>query len=1069
MDDLLHHAQQLASQASTPIAQPIEGRVAYVVNQGHRASSGNTQQLAEALNQHGFETLCMVRPGWPWDEIEGDDQIAPESNINGVRYLHSTLPSSALGNLRTTLEATVEKLIRLLRIYRPAVVLAETAGVGLPAWIAAKRLGLAFYALENEKNTSQSNDENLVKKEAEKVIHIQSKKQLSVNEVRNYIYQLFPNLNPRVTLDAEFVGFYEGTNVKRTSWFEANVLGKEKVELCVASDVEIPERKIIAKIIFLDDQNREIEPQLGSLHYSEVYKWFKYLPVYKGDLESANKPIDIVIPEKAINVKISLVNIGNFEISGVKASVLLKDKSLIKSEADLERCVFDFIVNSDDCIAVKSKAIVYGDVSPNVLDGSSIWLTSVVNIVSASRKTVLLLKDNIKTEKVVSNIKKSNNLLIIEPKDIGFTAPLDQQSAASALSMIYSHCPQVTALITRGVDLGYEIQKRKEFTGVFYPYLTDFYEVTEQGFTLVDAKVSKLKEIVLNARSVLFQTEEIHKKIEEIVGYKVDGVRLPPTIPENISEFSKSKKENDGFIHIGYAGKVQPRWGVAELIGEVGKQVAKGKNIKLHIATGKIYGKGKEGSKFVKEINELLKNDFVEIHEDLPREEALSLLSTMDLVWCYRDPHLENSTLELSTKLVETAALGKPCVVYSSKINQNFLGRDYPFLIENPSKISNIIENLEELKAKVKDELKVLSKKVIENYTFSSLRNIISKKIDEDNASSLKGKKIVISGHDLKFVYSYLTHLRRQGAEVGIDPWEWGEQKSASISEHYAEWADYIFCEWGLANAVWHSKNKKNGKKLFVRIHAQEVRKKAEKFGHAIASSKVDKFIFVSPLIREQALELFSWPESKTVVIPNGVKENRFFNPNGETKPILGMVGIVPTTKRLDRALDLLAALNERGWEAKLYCKGHRPEDLPFMRAPGRKQELEYYENLYERIKKNSYLKDYVFFDGWGNDVEQWYRKVDFILSPSDNESFHYALADGVMAGCIPIVWPWEGVELTYPKEWVVNNVATAADYVEKMLTVDNQEAVSVKIENLNFIASKYLEKSVFYKTDLLW
>ncbi|MDH2423764.1 hypothetical protein QD227_19475, partial [Cobetia litoralis] len=71
---------------------------------------------------------------------------------------------------------------------------------------------------------------------------------------------------------------------------------------------------------------------------------------------------------------------------------------------------------------------------------------------------------------VVSNIERHDDLTVIEPRDIGFNAPLDQQAAAEALSLIHAHCSQVTALITRGVDLGYEIQKRKEFTGIFYPY-----------------------------------------------------------------------------------------------------------------------------------------------------------------------------------------------------------------------------------------------------------------------------------------------------------------------------------------------------------------------------------------------------------------------------------------------------------------------------------------------------------------------------------------------------------------------------------------------------------------------
>lgn len=184
MDDLLNHAQQLANQAPTPIIQPIEGRVAYLVNQGHGTANGNTQQLAEALHRQGLETLCMVRPGWPWDaEEKGNDLITPESDINGVRYLYSMLPDNFV-NEQAKLEASVERLMTLLQVYRPAAVLSEVTGVGLAAWIAAKRLGLAFYALQknniyrllNENTTFNTLEyEHFVIKQANKVFNVNSK------------------------------------------------------------------------------------------------------------------------------------------------------------------------------------------------------------------------------------------------------------------------------------------------------------------------------------------------------------------------------------------------------------------------------------------------------------------------------------------------------------------------------------------------------------------------------------------------------------------------------------------------------------------------------------------------------------------------------------------------------------------------------------------------------------------------------------------------------------------------------------------------------------------------------
>lgn len=153
MDYLLKHAQQLAHQASTPIIHPAEGRVAFFLNQGQAAvgSIDGPHQLAETLNQQGLDVLCMVHPGlFGAFETHRDGERAyrtPETVIGGVRYLYSPLPHNAQVDERDSLEAAVQQLIKLLRIYRPSAVLAETSGVGIPAWVAAKRLGLAFYGV----------------------------------------------------------------------------------------------------------------------------------------------------------------------------------------------------------------------------------------------------------------------------------------------------------------------------------------------------------------------------------------------------------------------------------------------------------------------------------------------------------------------------------------------------------------------------------------------------------------------------------------------------------------------------------------------------------------------------------------------------------------------------------------------------------------------------------------------------------------------------------------------------------------------------------------------------------
>ncbi|MGO3699090.1 glycosyltransferase [Halomonas sp. AOP1-B1-8] len=151
MDALLKHATQLANQKAQTIDLPIQRRIAYVVSHGQSyASNGyaiRTQGIAHALNQHGFEALCIVRPGRPWELGADHKSTRPEVNVKGVRYIHRRwLAGEKPKNEIEHLEKSVEYFIELFKVYRPGVVLAASnAIVGLPAWVAAKRLGLPFY------------------------------------------------------------------------------------------------------------------------------------------------------------------------------------------------------------------------------------------------------------------------------------------------------------------------------------------------------------------------------------------------------------------------------------------------------------------------------------------------------------------------------------------------------------------------------------------------------------------------------------------------------------------------------------------------------------------------------------------------------------------------------------------------------------------------------------------------------------------------------------------------------------------------------------------------------------
>ena len=64
-------------------------------------------------------------------------------------------------------------------------------------------------------------------------------------------------------------------------------------------------------------------------------------------------------------------------------------------------------------------------------------------------------------------------------------------------------------------------------------------------------------------------------------------------------------------------------------------------------------------------------------------------------------------------------------------------------------------------------------------------------------------------------------------------------------------------------------------------------------------------------------------------------------------------------------------------------------------------------------------MADGVVFDGFGGDVGAWLRKVGWVISTSDDESFHLAPAEGMASGAVPVVRDWPGADTIYDSHWI--------------------------------------------------
>ncbi|NMP14783.1 FkbM family methyltransferase [Thalassotalea sp. Y01] len=838
---------------------------------------------------------------------------------------------------------------------------------------------------------------------------------------------------------------------------------KFKLTLNLATENELPaEQKVILKCRFFDNNGVPVE-QIATtkLFHSKRYGKFRYFYQDKNTLL-----VDIDFPPEVCFFEYQVIPFSRDR--SLSPSIIMENVAtqFLSSDLDSEAIDYDFANNQFSAFAeqqqvVASRCLIFGDISPNVIDGSSIWLSSISSIMSQVGPTVLLLKDNVDPDKnVLSNIVNAGNLVIVQPKHIGFNAPLTTSSAVKAIKFLDDKIASLKSVVLRGLDVTAAVMDEKAFASRVYPYLTDFYAVDEHGFSVPEEKLAVLPLILNNANTVLTQTCQIRNKLSELTDIAFDSVQLPPSLPADIEDKLIEANVDNSVINIGYAGKVQPGWGVEHLINWSERLINQGHQINVHVVTQKVTAKGERRNEFIAEMNRLLDKPFVTVYNDMNRFQAMGLMKAMQLVWCYRDAYLEDNTLEVSTKLIEMGTLSIPTLCYPSQINKDLLGDDYPCYVSDFTGFEASVECIE---SHTPFNYQALSDKLRKQHSFATIASNLAPILIGDEQD--KAMKIAFAGNDLKFLYPYISYLKDKNYSVQLDYWQWGSGDEKAAMQYLYE-SDVIFCEWGLANAVWYSQNNVNKKPLYIRIHAQEVRDKAKRFGKKIDVDNVTKFIFVSALVRDKAVELFGWPMEKTVVIANFLNDNLLPMFERDQQVSLGMVGITPKTKRFDRALKLTKSLLQQGVDAKLYIKGHRPENLEFMHGPGRKHELEYYYDLYRMIDEDSQLKDAVIFTGWGNDVQTWYKNINYILSPSETESFHYALADGTCTGALPLVWPWPSADSVYPEDWIVDSVKSAAKKVIEWQAMDQQALTQVRLQNRQYLIDNYGYEIVFEQLD---
>ena len=263
---------------------------------------------------------------------------------------------------------------------------------------------------------------------------------------------------------------------------------------------------------------------------------------------------------------------------------------------------------------------------------------------------------------------------------------------------------------------------------------------------------------------------------------------------------------------------------------------------------------------------------------------------------------------------------------------------------------------------------------------------------------------------------------------VFIDAWQGHRAHDEATSRRLGEIADIVFCEWCLGNAVWYSRRKTDNQKLIVRLHRQEFYGNARtKYLSRVDWRAVDAAIVIAPLFKDLLAQLTSLGSEEIHFVPNLFGTRGFAQP--KPKDVHYNLGLVKymSRKRPDLALQILEELAKLDSRFSLHVIGKRPEEVPWIwnRPEERRPVCRFLESV-----ERSASRDSVIFYSYTEDMPSWFSRIGFVLSTSDSEGSHQAVAEGMAAGCVPVIRNWPGADRLYPRRFIFSTIDEAVQLI---------------------------------------
>ena len=303
----------------------------------------------------------------------------------------------------------------------------------------------------------------------------------------------------------------------------------------------------------------------------------------------------------------------------------------------------------------------------------------------------------------------------------------------------------------------------------------------------------------------------------------------------------------------------------------------------------------------------------------------------------------------------------------------------------------------------------------------SAGKEVIKRKIYETKKvleeARKKRKLAVICGYGYdKFVIDLIPRLRENFwvREYIVYPASQEEIKKQIFKA--IEWADIIWFEWLDNVAVMRSKHPKLLEKpAVVRLHSYEV---FEEFPHQVNWRNINKLVLVAPHIKEILKRRVPDVEMQIdiEIVYNGVDlSHAAFTPR-KPGPEIAWVGNISHKKNPSLMLQIMGKLVRLDKSYRLHVAG------AFV-------DLRYRVYIEHMVKELGLENNVIFYD-WVDDMDEWWKDKNYLLSTSVHEGHPVSVLEAMARGIKPVIHNFYGARSMYRDEWLFNDIEEAIEII---------------------------------------